>query len=1428
MHTAPETHSTVIWGIMTSNQRHPSENYALGQHLLTLRSRVKLTQAELAARIGLHRRSIQKWESGETYPSADNLRALIKVLLDLGVFTRGQARAEASALWQSANQETPARLEPFDFAWFDKLLAARTATNDQRPTTNETAPADPSRSPLITVRQQIPVGVGLPRQPTAFIGRDTELAEITKILATPTCRLLTLLGPGGVGKTRLALEIAARQTDVFRDGVAFVALASVGTANQIVAAIGNVLTLSFAGQGDPTAHLLGYLRTRHMLLLLDNFEHLLAGADLVYAILQRAPNVTILVTSRERLNLQAEWLFNVEALSYPLVIATPLDPPPIRHAATRVDWGLAQDVPVLYGRTAELATLTQWVMTDRCRLITLVGIGGIGKTSLAVTLARQLAPHFAAVVFRSLGEAPPLPALLDQLIHSLATQQVVIPQPISEKIARIIDLLRQTRCLLILDNLETLRQAGRADTPYLTGYEMYGTLFKTLGETAHQSCLLLTSREQLSELTMLEGPHAAVRSLRVTGLTEDACHALIADQALTGTTGDVVALVQRFDGNPLALKLVAAPVHTLFGGNIAAFLSEGALFFAGVGDLLEQQISRASPLEQALLIWMAIEREPVTLEQLMGDLLHPQRPTPASNVNRTSVLAALHALWRRNLIERGQTKLTFTLQRVVIEYLTERLVTSVADEIQRASFDTLRHYALMQATAKDYVRHSQARLIATPLLQQLGSVYGHADAVEQQLLPLLDVWRTQPLPAQGYGPGNILHLLRLLRGHLRGLNLARLALLDVYWQGVEAQDSNLAHAFVRNNVFTEAFGIVHAVASTPSGSYWAASSVNGAVQIWRAEGRTIHLSIPAHTRQVKTLAFSPDEQILASGSWDCTIKLWNMQNGALVGMLEGHTDYVQDIAFAPDGRQLASASDDQTVRIWDVATGVCLKTIHAHTDNAYGVVWSADGHWVASCGFDHKLRVWDVASGTCMQTLSGHTRPVSKLAFSPDMRLLASGGFDRILRVWDVASGQCIKLFAEHGSTIMAIAWHPDGRTLASCSYDGTIRLWDLAHDSAQRILLGHVASINSIAFSAGGKLLLSGSDDQTVRVWDVAIGWCVRVIEGYGLFCFGVVWSPDGRSLLSANSDTTLTLWDVATGRARMTLRGHTHTVYGVAWSPDGRWLASSGFDQTVRLWDAQTGVCVRVISAHTDTIYRVVWWSPDGRWLASAGRDQAVRIWDINTGASRWVGRAHTGPINEVVWSPDGERLASCGEDRTVRLWRAADGALLQTLAGHESSVAGVAWSPDGRRLASCGGGGTFGELFVWDAERGARLNSLVGHDSVISRVAWSQDSQRLFSGGMTGVIKWWDAESGANLHTQQKHQGWIRSLSVSPDGSMLVSSGEDGIILLWDTAQAELIRTLRIDRPYERMDINGLTGITTAQRAALLALGAVERNG
>jgi predicted ATPase/DNA-binding CsgD family transcriptional regulator len=161
----------------------------------------------------------------------------------------------------------------------------------------------------------------LPPQPTPFLGRERELAELSALLLDPDSRLVTLLGPGGIGKTRLALEAAARESDKgdspFGDGIFFVPLQSLNEEDYIVPAIADALKYSFSSREEPRDQLLNYLKDKRTFLVLDNFEHLLPGADLIAAILEGCPQVKILVTSREVLGLQEEWIRPVEGLDFP-------------------------------------------------------------------------------------------------------------------------------------------------------------------------------------------------------------------------------------------------------------------------------------------------------------------------------------------------------------------------------------------------------------------------------------------------------------------------------------------------------------------------------------------------------------------------------------------------------------------------------------------------------------------------------------------------------------------------------------------------------------------------------------------------------------------------------------------------------------------------------------------------------------------------------------------------------------------------------------------------------------------------------------------------------------------------------------------------------------------------------------------------------
>ncbi len=159
----------------------------------------------------------------------------------------------------------------------------------------------------------------LPSQTTAFVGREKEIGELKKMIDNSRCRLINLVGPGGIGKTRLALQVAAEKIEKFKDGVYFVPLdaMTIGSIQFLVFTIADSLKFAFYSREDPKVQLLNYLRRKEMLIIMDNFEHLINEAELLVEIFENAPKIKFLVTSRERLRLKGEWIMEILGLDIP-------------------------------------------------------------------------------------------------------------------------------------------------------------------------------------------------------------------------------------------------------------------------------------------------------------------------------------------------------------------------------------------------------------------------------------------------------------------------------------------------------------------------------------------------------------------------------------------------------------------------------------------------------------------------------------------------------------------------------------------------------------------------------------------------------------------------------------------------------------------------------------------------------------------------------------------------------------------------------------------------------------------------------------------------------------------------------------------------------------------------------------------------------
>ncbi len=168
-----------------------------------------------------------------------------------------------------------------------------------------------------TSARPAPLAPALPIAPTPFVGRAIDRAELADRLADPAGRLITLIGPGGIGKTRLALHIADDQRGLFADGVHWAALGSISADELSVPTIASAVGLALYGKDPPLTQVINYLREKHVLLVLDNVEHLPGIAPVAADLLRQAPGLMLLVTSRERLALQEEWLYDVTGLSYP-------------------------------------------------------------------------------------------------------------------------------------------------------------------------------------------------------------------------------------------------------------------------------------------------------------------------------------------------------------------------------------------------------------------------------------------------------------------------------------------------------------------------------------------------------------------------------------------------------------------------------------------------------------------------------------------------------------------------------------------------------------------------------------------------------------------------------------------------------------------------------------------------------------------------------------------------------------------------------------------------------------------------------------------------------------------------------------------------------------------------------------------------------
>lgn len=740
------------------------------------------------------------------------------------------------------------------------------------------------------------------------------------------------------------------------------------------------------------------------------------------------------------------------------------------------------------GRERELRELQRW-RAQGARLVGLWGLGGVGKSTLAAAAAARMEAVVDATAWRSLYNAPTVRHTVEACMQALAPDLFRPPggdATLEGRLDALLDIMRRRRCLIVLDDIESLLSPGPRDGGWQAGHEGYGALLRRVTLSPHESTVLLAGREEPPEVARLRDYSAEVQTLWLAGLPVEAGVELLAAQGIAPSPPlPASTVVRHYSGNPLALKLVASSIRELYASDVSAFLAEGTPIFGGLREVLSEQVARLSSLERHILTTLALEREPVTLEHLRTHI--------SAGEGTATVLDAIQRLRRRCLLEPADGRLT--LQSVVMEYVAELHITNVVEELDALVTTSFGRHALVCSRAPEHARQDQHRQTARRVATRLADRLGEARAVER-LRSLPDVARQQAGAPQPCLAGNVVNVLTALGADLSALDLHQLPLRHADLRARRAWDADLSGCDLTGALFTGDMAARTCLAASSDRVVVAVGATDGTTRVRRvSDGSLVHRD-QVHQSSVLTAAFAPDGDVLATGAMDGVLVLRAVGAPAADVRVTAHQGGVLAVVFTGDG-MVATSGYDGWIRLWDVATGGPVLAWPSAGGVSFDLAAHSHRAVLLSADEDGGVRRWNLR-GQLQATMGNHADRALCVSLSPDGLLAASGGFDHAVRIWDVETGHCLGVLGGHRHTVSAVAFSPDGSLLASAGWDEVVRLWRLPSAAPAGLLGGHGSYVSGVAFSADGESVTSSGFDQSLRTWDVRTGSAGVIRRGH------------------------------------------------------------------------------------------------------------------------------------------------------------------------------------------------------------------------------------------------------------------------------------------------------------------------------------------